>query len=121
MEAVVQDSGHQGLSGSGTVLCRLDEIPDPGGKGFALPGGPRFFVVRLGEEVWGYFNACPHQGVNLDWNPDVFLSYDKDVIQCATHGARFSIKTGQCIAGPCPGRSLAPVEVSIAGGTVVLA
>ena len=125
MEAVVQDDGRKGIAGAktgaGTVLCLLEEIPDPGGKGFVLPDRPRFFVIRLGNEVWGYVNSCPHQGVNLDWKPDSFLSYDRDVIQCATHGARFSIKTGLCLAGPCQDRSLARVEVHVADGAVVLA
>ena len=118
MEAVVQDGGDQGVAG--TALCRLDDIPDPGGKGFALPNRPRFFVIRVGERVWGYVNSCPHQGVNLDWNPDHFLSYDMDLIQCATHGARFEIETGKCIAGPCPGRSLTPTTVRVENGQVML-
>ncbi len=119
MDAVVQDGGDQGLTG--TVLCRLDDIPDPGGKGFAPPDRSRFFVVRVGGAVWGYVNSCPHQGVNLDWNPDRFLTYDKHLIQCATHGARFVIETGRCIAGPCRGRALTPVAVRIVNGAVVLA
>ncbi len=118
MGAVVQDGGNRSLKG--TVLCRLDEISDPGGKGFAPPGRPRFFVVRIGGTVWGYVNSCPHQGVNLDWNPDRFLTYDKDLIQCATHGARFVIETGVCIAGPCRGRALTPVPVAVVDGAVVL-
>ncbi len=118
MDAAVQDGGDRGLSGA--VLCRLDEIPDPGGKGFAPPGRPRFFVVRVDGAVRGYVNSCPHQGVNLDWNPDRFLTRDKDLIQCATHGARFVIETGECIAGPCRGRALTPVAVRIEHGAVVL-
>ena len=104
MDAIVQDGRNQGIGGPGTVLCRLDEIHDPGGKGFRLPDRPQFFVIRVGESVWGYINSCPHQGVNLDWRPDNFLTYEKDLIQCATHGARFVIETGECVAGPCPGR-----------------
>ena len=119
MGAAVHDGRDHGLTG--TVLCRLDEIPDPGGKGIAPPDRPRFFVVRIGHAVWGYVNSCPHQGVNLDWNPDRFLTRDKDLIQCATHGARFVIQTGRCIAGPCRGRALAPVPVRVLDGAVVLA
>ena len=118
MGAVVRDGGDRGLTGA--VLCRLDEIADPGGKGFAPPGRPRFFVVRVGAAVWGYVNSCPHRGVNLDWNPDRFLTRDKDLIQCATHGARFAIETGLCVAGPCRGRALAPVAVAVVNGAVVL-
>jgi nitrite reductase/ring-hydroxylating ferredoxin subunit len=103
-----------------TVLCRLDEIADPGGKGFTLPDKRRVFVIRQGEAVYGYRNQCPHQGVNLDWKPDTFLSVDKSVIQCATHFARFRIEDGLCLAGPCVGRSLTPVAVRVDGEDVVL-
>lgn len=103
-----------------TVLCRLDAIDDPGGKGFVLADRRRIFVIRQGGRVWGYRNACPHNGVTLDWKPDVFLSVDKTVIQCATHFARFRIDDGYCLAGPCVGRSLAPVAVRVDGGDVVL-
>ena len=120
MEAVVQDGGGQSLSRSRRVLCRLDEIDDPGGKGFAQDDGPDFFVIRRGEAVWGYVNVCPHQGVNLDWKPDSFLTVDKTLIQCATHGAQFVIETGECIAGPCPGRRLTPIVVVVEDGNVEL-
>jgi nitrite reductase/ring-hydroxylating ferredoxin subunit len=78
------------------------------------------FVIRRGEDVRGYANSCPHQGTTLDWNPDVFLTYDKSHIQCATHGAWFQIDDGLCVAGPCLGQKLYPVRVRIAGGVVVL-
>ena len=104
---------------SRTVLCPLDGIDDPGGKGFVLDDGRRIFVIRRGDDVWGYVNACPHQGVPLDWRPDVFLSVDKSVIQCATHGAQFRIEDGECLSGPCLGSALRAVPVAVAGGMVV--
>lgn len=105
-------------------LCRLDEIGDPGGKGFTLaPGaGPReIFVVRRGDEAFGYVNSCPHVGTPLDWRPDQFLSADLRLIQCATHGALFEIATGLCLAGPCKGARLAPAAVVIEDRAVYLA
>ena len=105
---------------SSHVLCSLDDIPNPGGKGFALAGQPPFFVIRTGDEVRGYFNTCPHQGTPLDWKPDTFLSYDKSLIQCSTHWARFRIDDGECVAGPCLGKSLAAIAVRNCGGEIVL-
>ncbi len=121
MGVPVPDGGHRGVSGAAgkTVLCALDDIADPGGKGFVLEDGQRIFVIRRGGEVRGYVNACPHQGVPLDWRPDTFLSYDKSVIQCATHGAQFRIEDGECIAGPCLGSALRPAPVALADGAVV--
>ena len=106
--------------GRGTTLCRLDDIADPGGKGFTVAGRERFFVIRRGSAVFGYVNVCPHQGTSLDWRPDTFLTYDKDLIQCATHWARFRIEDGVCVAGPCPGRRLTPVAVTVEDGIVML-
>lgn len=106
-----------------TVLCRLDEIPSPGSKGFALGDGPErrgIFVVRSVNSVHAYVNSCPHIGIPLDWVPDRFLTRDKALIQCATHGAQFRIHDGHCIFGPCRGASLSPVAVAVRDGAVVL-
>lgn len=106
------------------VLCRLEEIADGTGKGFAIEtaAGPRdIFVVRDGAAAYGYVNSCPHTGTPLDWTPDKFMSEDGRYIQCATHGALFRIEDGDCIAGPCAGDSLAGVPLTVdAEGRVVL-
>ncbi len=106
-----------------TVLCRLDEIPSPGSRGFALDDGPGrcgIFVVRAADGVHAYVNTCPHIGIPLDWVPDRFLTLDRTLIQCATHGAQFRIHDGRCIFGPCRGASLSPVAVAVRDGAVVL-
>ncbi len=106
--------------GSDTVLCNLSDIEDPGSRGFRVGRRERLFIVRRGNEVFGYINLCPHQGTTLDWNPDTFLTIEKDYILCATHGAFFEIHNGMCVAGPCIGRSLAPVEIKIKDGQIML-
>ena len=115
MDAALQDGGHRGVK----TLCALADIADPGGKGFVLEDGRRIFVIRRGADLHAYVNACPHQGVPLDWRPDVFLNLDKSVIQCSTHGAQFRIEDGECLAGPCLGSALRPVPVGLSGGMVV--
>lgn len=106
--------------GPGTVLCRLDDIGDPGSKEILIEGRESFFVVRLGGAVFGYINRCPHLGVPMDWKQDTFLTFDKTQIQCTTHGARFRIEDGFCTAGPCERQSLKPVAVRVEDGAVVL-
>jgi nitrite reductase/ring-hydroxylating ferredoxin subunit len=105
------------------ALCRLDAIEDGGAKGFSFADGaePReIFVVRRGDRVFAYVNSCPHIGTPLEFLPDRFLTADRTEILCATHGARFEIATGRCLAGPCRGKSLRAVSVCIEGGEIVL-
>jgi nitrite reductase/ring-hydroxylating ferredoxin subunit len=104
------------------VLCRIADIPEDGAKGFAGPDGSftGLVAVRRGEGVFVYENACPHIGTPLDWTPDRFLSRDGQHLICATHGALFEIGTGVCIAGPCLGDRLTPVDFHIRDGAIVV-
>lgn len=100
---------------SATVLCHIDDIPDPGSKGFRVQraGEPiDIMVVRSGDEVHGYINSCPHTGVCLDWQPGQFLNSDNTLIICAMHGAEFRLQDGYCVAGPCAGDRLASVNIA---------
>lgn len=114
------------LTGGGTsrrrVLCRLDEIPDGGARGFGpAPGGfTGLFAVRHGDRVVVYVNACPHLGSPLDWTPDRFLSADGSHIVCATHGAEFRIRDGLCERGPCLGARLEAVMIEVKDGAVLV-
>lgn len=112
-----------GISPRGLRLCALDDLADPGARGFTAELGARpleIFVVRKGDGVHGYVNRCPHTGVNLEWLADQFLDEDGALIVCATHGALFEIDSGYCVAGPCAGDRLRPVPVAVIDGDVVL-
>ncbi len=66
-------------------------------------------AVRRSGQVYVYLNRCPHRGVPLEWHADNFLDSSASLIQCASHGALFLIESGECIAGPCEGKSLSPI------------
>ncbi|TQF78442.1 Rieske (2Fe-2S) protein [Elioraea sp. Yellowstone] len=103
-------------------LCRLEEIPDGGAKGFD-PAPGRFtgvFAVRRGRKVWVYLNACPHLGVSLDIAPDRFLDARREHIQCSTHGALFRIEDGFCLKGPCAGERLTAIAARVDGDAVLV-
>ena len=105
------------------VLCSLDELDDPTSRGFSVRVGERrleMFIVRRGDEIFGYRNNCPHTGAPLDWTPDDFLDMDRKFIQCAMHGALFTVEGGYCVLGPCAGQSLTPVPVRLSEGLVVV-
>jgi len=100
---------------------RLDELEDPGCREFSIGSGDwpfQGFVVRRGSEVYAYENFCAHVGHPLNWVPDGFLSKDRRLIQCASHGAMYEIDTGLCVKGPCVGKSLRSLAAEIRDGSV---
>lgn len=109
----------------GTPLCRLADLPDGEGREFlfgdAAASPLRIVVVRRGESVWGYLNCCPHNYIPLNDQPDRFVTFDHEWIICTAHGAVFRYEDGYCEDGPCRGRALEPVPVTIASGEIVTA
>lgn len=101
------------------TLCRIDDIADPGSKGFKFKE-KSIFAVRQRGEVYVYRNRCPHIGIELNWQEDQFLDFDDSLIQCSTHGALFIIESGECIAGPCHGKALEQISAKIEDGNVIL-
>ena len=108
----------------GAALCPLADLHDgvPRGLTAATGDGPLDLVVmRQGGALVAYRNRCPHRGTPLDWAPDRFLSPDGRHFQCSTHGARFRIADGYCVAGPCQGERLSAVALAVEDGLVRLA
>ena len=99
----------------------LEELDDPGCPEFTIGAGDwsfMGFVVRQGGDVYAYQNYCMHAGHPLNWAPDKFLTKDRSAIICASHGALYDIRSGECFAGPCPGKSLRKVAVEVRDGVV---
>jgi nitrite reductase/ring-hydroxylating ferredoxin subunit len=106
------------------LVCRLAQLQEHGARGFTIGGGDwplRGFVVEYGGGVRGYVNHCPHAGHPLDLLPHRFLTPDRTLIVCASHGALFERDRGQCVAGPCAGQSLRAIPLQIVDGLVLLA
>ena len=103
-------------------LCALADMADGSARGFgpAYGGFTGLFAVRTGETVVVYVNACPHVGAALDPQPDRFLSADRSVIVCGTHGAEFRIADGVCLRGPCVGAALESVPTRIEDGVILV-
>jgi nitrite reductase/ring-hydroxylating ferredoxin subunit len=103
------------------AICSMSDIPSQKARGFHLiriaeDGAHQpwpIIVVRWGRRVFGYLNKCPHDGVNLDWERNQFLDPNGVRLMCGKHGAVFDIGTGICADGPCKGRSLTPVALTI--------
>ncbi len=105
------------------VLCPLAALEDGEARGFGPFDGGRtkVVVVRRGEGVRAYWDACPHYGgTPMAWRTNAYLNAARDRIVCASHGAEFDIETGACTLGAALGLSLppAPVVVDDAGDVV---
>ena len=103
--------------------CAFAALDDGAARGFEWDGGGfgrNGFVVRCGAIVHAYLNQCPHTGGRLDWKPDAFLTRDRTLIMCSTHGANFRIDDGFCTAGPCMGMSLRPLVAQVEGDQIVV-
>ena len=109
---------------AGVPLCRLDSLADPGARNFVLEIKDAHFhgfVVRRGDEVFGYVDRCPHAGFPLAQELDDYLTRDGRLIQCDWHGALFRIHDGACVGGPCGGARLQAWPVVVKEGTVTTA
>ena len=114
---------HPAAPAAGTRLCALEDIPEGEGREFLFgtdPGALRILVVRRQSQVWGYVNCCPHNYIPLNDVPDRFVTFDHEWIICSAHGAVFRYEDGFCEDGPCRGRALEPVPVSLADASVVV-
>jgi nitrite reductase/ring-hydroxylating ferredoxin subunit len=106
------------------ILCKLTDIPDGGAKGVEVGRGADALDIILllrGSKVFAYKNRCPHQGTPLETFPDKFLDQTGKLLICSTHGARFRVRDGVCVEGPCEGASLEPLVTHISDGHVTLA
>lgn len=106
------------------MLCRLDEIADPGSRGFHFLAQDKLFlgfVVRRGEVVTGYVDSCPHTGQPLGGPTGRHVTRENDLILCTGHGALFRIGDGVCTSGPCAGQRLEAWAVTIVDSAVMTA
>ena len=78
------------------------------------------FAVRFDGVVRAYLNRCAHVPVELDWAEGEFFDLSKLYLICSTHGAMYLPDSGHCIAGPCKGARLHPLQVEEHDGEVYL-
>ncbi len=105
----------------GVPLCPLDSLADPGARNFvlSLKGGYfHGFLVRRGDQVFGWVDRCPHAGFPLAQQLDRYLTSDGELVLCSWHGALFRPDSGLCVGGPCAGAALTPWPVTVEAGVV---
>lgn len=96
----------------------MDDLAEHECRQVDLPGERSGFVIRHRGDIYAYLNHCPHLGIELNWLPNRFMDTDNCFIQCANHGALFTVDDGHCIAGPCAGDHLIPLALQREDGEI---
>lgn len=114
------EPGNPARPAPGVRLCALDELADPGAKGFRFREDSRLFagfVVRRHDRVLGYVDQCPHAGWPLASFGDNYLTRTGRNILCGGHGGLFTLE-GEGASSPCLGQRLTPWPVEVRDGAV---
>ena len=77
----------------------------------------RGFAIRFQGQVYAYLNRCTHVPMEMDYQPGHVFDSTGQWLMCATHGATYWPKTGDCMGGPCRG-GLVKIELSERAGEV---
>jgi len=94
-------------------LCQLSQLVATGAFGVNIDDR-HYLVIRDDQnQPKVYINACPHLGIHLEMQPNIFLDKSENFIICANHGALFERSNGLCISGPCQGQWLQAVPCFI--------
>ena len=94
------------------------------GKLFAYREGPfeeSGILIRCGGEIRAWRNLCRHLAVRLDGDRSgELMDRERRHLVCQRHGAVYRAEDGLCIAGPCAGSRLKPLQVRIESGAILL-
>jgi len=95
------------LAANHVIVARVGEIPVGGKKKFSS-GARRLLIVHCDDGYYATDDTCTHAESSLAEG-----TLSGCVIECALHGARFDVKTGEVLALPAfvPLRTY-PVTVS---------
>lgn len=96
-----------------TTVAQFDALPD-GGATQVKAAGRTLVLVRLGGDVFVLDDRCSHEDFSL---ADGEVDRDDQTIECARHGALFSLVDGNAVTFPAT-RPVAAYGVRIVDGAV---
>jgi len=103
---------------SGEQLCRVSDLKEDEPKFFALAAATRhpfvYIVIKQGPKFQVFLNRCPHKNLPLGTR-ETKPTYVSGQLTCIQHKAVFSVDTGQCVKGVCPGKSMFRIDVKARG------
>lgn len=89
------------------AAAKVGEIK-PGEMKLLKMNGKEFMLANVDGDFLAFTNLCPHAECRLD--EDGVL--EKDELECACHGSRFSLRSGAVISEPASDQlTLYPVQV----------
>jgi 3-phenylpropionate/trans-cinnamate dioxygenase ferredoxin subunit len=92
------------------VVASVEDI-QPGTRKIVTVNGREIGIFRIGDDFYGLFNRCPHQGAPLcrgeivsrlvaPMPGDYRLTRSGEMIRCPWHCWEFDIRTGQSLCDP---------------------
>lgn len=108
----------------GNTLCKVSELKKTNAKEVKLSsvnGEESVVIVLFENQVYAFYNSCPHTGVPLNMFGDVFFDRSGNYLLCTSHGAHFHPDDGYCTRGPCRGKSLRRFPIKVADNNIVVA
>lgn len=78
-------------------------------------GGHRYAVAKVGEQVFVCDDRCPHAGASLG---DEGCMHGT-VVECGWHEARFDLRNGAPVGGPCD-KPVRTYRVTVENGQVCI-
>lgn len=96
-----------------TSVATLDTLND-GGATQVRVAGRTLVLVRIGEDVFVLDDRCSHEDFSL---AEGEVDCDNQTIECARHGALFSLQDGAAVTFPAT-RPVAAYGVRIVNGAV---
>ncbi|WP_306523406.1 Rieske 2Fe-2S domain-containing protein [Gemmatimonas sp.] len=101
--------------GTWEPVARVDDVPTDYPLALALVDGRRICLVRVHDEVFAVEDRCPHRDFPLSGGDVV-----NGCLECPFHGARFDVRTGNCVSGPSEGDAVKVYPVLQVNGVVLL-
>ena len=110
---------YPGAPTEGSVICLLESVKEGEATCVEVDDFP-LIILRRGDKISAFVNACPHQYLPLNHKSDRLLSVDGARIMCSNHSAGFDAETGEGVAGLGLGACLDPVPVRTSCGQIVI-
>lgn len=103
------------VAGTWERVAHVADVPESHPLAVTLVDGRRVCLVRMHGEVFAVEDRCPHRDFPLSGG-DVAGG----CLECPFHGARFDVRTGQCVSGPSEGDAVAVYAVMQVNGVVLI-